>query len=77
MSRNLPFLRTVAALVGEVESIQDDMSEEARLFFGWRPYAGRWATANPIWVELRQAFQDGRDDVERMPDATRCPRFTA
>ncbi|MGH0359226.1 hypothetical protein [Sinorhizobium meliloti] len=29
MSRNIPFLRKVAAVVEEIESIQDEMSEEA------------------------------------------------
>jgi len=41
MSRNLPFLRKVTAVVEEIESIRDEMSNEARVFFGWRPYAQR------------------------------------
>lgn len=40
MSRNLRFLRRVTAAVEEIESIKDEMSEEDRQFFGWRPYAG-------------------------------------
>lgn len=72
MSRNIPFIRKVTAAVREIESIQDQMSEEARLFFGWRPYAEKWAWPNPVWAELRQAFQDGRDDAERRSS---CPLF--
>ncbi|MGZ2484852.1 hypothetical protein ACVITL_003375 [Rhizobium pisi] len=71
MSRNLPFLREVAAVVEEIESIQDEMSEEARLFFGWRPYARKWAWPNPIWTELKLAFLEGRDDAEKSSDKTR------
>ncbi|TAZ68018.1 hypothetical protein ELH72_35740 [Rhizobium ruizarguesonis] len=56
MSRNLPFLREVTAVVEEIKSIRDEMSDEARIFFGWRPYAGKWAFPNPVWSELRQAF---------------------
>ncbi|RWY71711.1 hypothetical protein EHI46_17790 [Rhizobium leguminosarum] len=63
MSRNLLFLREVTAVVEEIESIRADMSEEARIFFGWRPYAGKWSFPNPVWSELRQAFQEGRDDA--------------
>lgn len=77
MSRNLPFLREVAAVVEEIESIRDEMSEEARVFFGWRPYAGKWAWPNPVWVELRQAFQEGRDDGVRQPEKVVCPRFAS
>ena len=73
MSRNLPFLREVTAVVEEIESIRDEMSEEAQVFFGWRPYAERWAFPNPVWSELRQAFQEGRDDAERAPEVARCP----
>ncbi|TAU52494.1 hypothetical protein ELI43_06510 [Rhizobium leguminosarum] len=43
MSRNLRFLRAVAAILEEIESIRDEMSDEARIFFGWRPYAEKWA----------------------------------
>jgi hypothetical protein len=75
MSRNLPFIREVTAVVEEIESIRDEMSDEARVFFGWRPYAGKWAFPNPVWSELRQVFQEGRDDAERMHDEARCPRF--
>ena len=75
MSRNLPFLREVTAVVEEIESIRDEMSNEARVFFGWRPYAGKWAFPNPVWSELRTAFQDGRDDVERGFAASHCPLF--
>ena len=64
MSTNLPFLREVTTVVEEIDSIRDEMSEEARLFFGWRPYAGKWAFPNPLWSELREAFQDGRDGCE-------------
>jgi len=46
MSRNLPFLREVSAVVEEIESIGDEMSDEARLFFGWRPYAEKWRSWN-------------------------------
>jgi len=77
MSRNLPFLREVAAAVEEIESIRDEMSKEARVFFGWRPYAGKWAWPNPVWVELRQAFQEGRDDGVRQPEKVVCPRFAS
>ncbi|MBY5461344.1 hypothetical protein HFO89_34415 [Rhizobium leguminosarum] len=63
MSRNLPFLREVAAVVEEIESIRADMSEEARILFGWRPYGGKWSSPNPLWSELRQAFQEGRDNA--------------
>jgi hypothetical protein len=63
MSRNLPFLREVAAVVEEIESIRADMSEEARILFGWRPYAGKWSFPNPVWSELRQPFQEGRDNA--------------
>lgn len=56
MSRNLPFLREVTAVVEEIESIREEMSEEARIFFGWRPYAERWAWPNPVWSELQAAF---------------------
>jgi len=75
MSRNLPFLREVAAVVEEIESIRDEMSDEARIFFGWRPYAGKWAWPNPVCTELRQAFQDGRDDAERLFQQKNCPIF--
>lgn len=74
MSRNLPFFREVTAFVEEIESIRDEMSEEARLFFGWRPYAGRWAFPNPVWNELLQAFQEGRDDADRADKS--CLVFT-
>lgn len=70
MSRNLPFLREVVAVVEEIESIRHEMSDEARIFFGWRPYAGKWAFPNPVWSELRTAFQEGRDDVERYSNPT-------
>jgi len=73
MSRNLPFLREVAAIVEEIEAIRDEMSDEARIFFGWRPYAGKWAFPNPVWSEMRTAFQEGRDDAEGLP--TGCPSF--
>ncbi|MBY3514147.1 hypothetical protein HFN76_18190 [Rhizobium laguerreae] len=66
MSRNLPFLREVTAVVEEIESIQDEMLDEARLFFGWRPYAEKWAFPNPVWIELRTAFQEGTDHAERL-----------
>jgi hypothetical protein len=72
MSRNLPFLREVTAIVEEIESIRDEMSLEARIFLGWRPYAGKWAFPNPVWNELKQAFQEGRDDAE---GASSCPVF--
>ncbi|MBB3967236.1 hypothetical protein [Rhizobium metallidurans] len=75
MSRNLPFLREVTAVVEEIESIRDQMSDEARIFFGWRPYAERWAFPNPVWSELRTAFQEGRDDADRAPGRSRCPVF--
>lgn len=75
MSRNLPFIREVTSVVEEIESIQDEMPEEAQLFFGWRPYAGRWAFPNPVWNELLQAFQDGRDDAERNQQENRCPSY--
>ncbi|MDC7741233.1 hypothetical protein [Rhizobium binxianense] len=77
MSRNLPFLREVAVVVEEVESIKDEMSDEARIFFGWRPYAQKWAFPNPVWSELRQAFQEGRDDAHGHPKNASCPRFMA
>lgn len=64
MSRNLPFLREVTAFVEVIESIRDEMSEEARLFLGWRPYSGKWAFPNPVWSELTEAFQEGRDGCE-------------
>lgn len=67
MSRNLPFLREVTALVEEIESIRDEMSDEQRVFFGWRPYAENWAFPNRVWSELWTAFQEGRDDAERTP----------
>ncbi|MDW9508803.1 hypothetical protein GOA81_28110 [Sinorhizobium meliloti] len=73
MSRNLPFLKEVAAVVEEIESIRDEMNEEARIFIGWRPYAGKWAFLNPVWSELRTAFQEGRDDVEST--RSKCPVF--
>jgi hypothetical protein len=73
MSRNLPFLREVTAVVEEIESIRDEMSDEARIFVGWRPYAGKWAFPNPVWSELRQAFQEGRDDAEC--EERTCPVF--
>lgn len=73
MSRNLPFLREVTAIVEEIESIRDEMSYEARIFFGWRPYAGKWAFPNPVWSELRTAFQEGRDDAAR--EERSCPVF--
>ncbi|MGY5809975.1 hypothetical protein ACXHXG_19950 [Rhizobium sp. LEGMi198b] len=73
MSRNLPFLREVAAVMEEIEPIRDQMLEEARMFFGWRPYAQRWAFPNPLWSELRQAFQEGRDDAEST--RSKCPVF--
>lgn len=72
MSRNLPFLREVTAVVEEIESIRDGMSDEARVFFGWRPYAGKWAWPNPVWSELKTAFQEGRDDAE---GRSSCPLF--
>lgn len=75
MSRNLPFLREVTAVVEEIESIREEMSEEARLFFGWRPYAGRWAWPNPLWSELHAAFQEGRDDAQRARQVTLCAKF--
>lgn len=74
MSRNLPFQREVAAVVQEIESIRDEMSSDARVFFGWRPYAGKWAFSNPIWTELGKASQDGRDDAEKAFQAS-CPVF--
>lgn len=75
MSRNLPFLREVTSVVEEIESIREELSEEARNFFGWRPYAGRWAWPNPLWSELRTAFQEGRDDVELKPEKVVCPAY--
>ncbi|NKL77644.1 hypothetical protein [Rhizobium leguminosarum] len=75
MSRNLPFLRQATAVVEEIESIRDEMPEEARIFFGWRPYAGKWAFPNPVWTELRQAYQEGRDDAESMAAERQCPVF--
>jgi hypothetical protein len=73
MSRNLPFLREVTAVVDEIESIRDEMLEEARIFFGWRPYAAKWAFPNPVWSELRTAFREGRDDADKT--AHPCPTF--
>lgn len=73
MSRNLPFLREVAAVVEEIESIRDEMSDEARIFFGWRPYSEKWAWPNPVWSELRTAFQEGRDDAAC--EERSCPVF--
>ncbi|WP_326912953.1 hypothetical protein [Rhizobium johnstonii] len=52
-------------MVEEIVCIRDEMSDEARIFFGWRPYAEKWVFPNPVWNELRQAFQEGRDDAER------------
>jgi hypothetical protein len=75
MSRNLPFIREVTAVVEEIESIREEMSEEARIFFGWRPYAGRWVFPNPVWSELRTAFQEGRDDVELKPEKVVVPAY--
>lgn len=75
MSRNLPFLREVATVVEEIESIRGEMSDEAQVFLGWRPYAQKWAFPNPVWSELRTAFQDGRDDAERTMAVPRCPLF--
>jgi len=75
MSRNLPFLREVTAAVEEIESIRDEMSDEARVFFGWRPYAAKWAFPNPVWSELRTAFQEGRNDAESEPQKSACPTF--
>ncbi|MBY5511855.1 hypothetical protein [Rhizobium leguminosarum] len=75
MSRNLPFLREVAAVVEEIESIRDEMSHEARVFFGWRPYAEKWAFPNPVWSELQTAFQEGRDDAERLTTQAICPVY--
>lgn len=75
MSRNLPFLKTVTAVVEEIESIRDEMTEDARTFFGWRRYSGKWASPNPIWSELRQAFQEGRDDVGQASGQVQCPIF--
>lgn len=75
MSRNLPFLKSVAVVVEEIESIRDEMSEEARIFFGWRPYSRKWAWPSPVWSELRQAFQEGRDDAEQSLSEVRCPVF--
>ncbi|MGR9354502.1 hypothetical protein [Rhizobium leguminosarum] len=75
MSRNLRFLREVTAVVEEIESIGDEMSDEARIFFGWRPYAEKWAWPNPVWSELRTAFQEGRDDAGRAPTSAVCSRF--
>lgn len=75
MSRNLPFLQEVTAAVEEIESIRDEMFEEARIFFGWRPYAQKWAFPNPVWSELRTAFQEGRDDAESEPQKSACPTF--
>ncbi|WFU00686.1 hypothetical protein QA648_10935 [Rhizobium sp. CB3171] len=72
MSKNLPFLREVTAVAEEIESIRDTMAEEARVFLGWRPYAGKWAFPNPVWSELKQAFQEGRDDAEGQRS---CPIF--
>lgn len=77
MSRNLPFLREVTAVVEEIESIRDEMSDEARVFFGWRPYAEKWAFPNPVWSELRQAFQEDRDDAERNRRELRCPSYVS
>ncbi|PZU82837.1 MAG: hypothetical protein DI528_18575 [Shinella sp.] len=74
MSRNLPFLREVTAVIEEIESIRDEMSDEARVFFGWRPYAQRWAFPNPLWSELRTAFKEGRNDAEQTSVAS-CPVF--
>ena len=37
MSTNLPFLQEVAAVIEEIESIRNTMSDQARAFFGWRP----------------------------------------
>lgn len=75
MSRNLPFLREVSAVVAEIESIRDEMSHQAQIFFGWRPYAEKWAFPNPVWSELRTAFQEGRDDAELRLDSIFCPMF--
>ncbi|TBZ27201.1 hypothetical protein E0H36_32120 [Rhizobium leguminosarum bv. viciae] len=75
MSRNLAFLREVAAIVEEIESIRDEMSDEARVFFGWRPYAGKWSWPNPVWHELRTAFQEGRDDATREDENISCPVY--
>ncbi len=72
MSRNLPFLREVTAVVEEVESIREELAEEAQIFFGWRPYARRWAWPNPVWSELTVAFEEGRDDAEKAFQAS-CP----
>lgn len=74
MSRNLPFLREVTAVVEEIESIRDEMTDEARVFFRWRLYAKKWAFPNPVWSELRTAFQEGRNDAEK-DQGRRCPSF--
>jgi len=76
MSRNLPFLREVTAVVEEIESIRDEMSDEARVFFGWRQYAAKWAFPNPVWRELRTAFQEGRDDIKDEMPKIYCPVFS-
>ncbi|TDK39128.1 hypothetical protein E2F50_03075 [Rhizobium deserti] len=72
MSRNLPFLRKVTAVVEEIESIWGEMSDVARLFMGWRPYSGQWAWPNPLWVEMTAAFREGRDDADRQEEVE-CP----
>lgn len=76
MSRNLPFLKTVSAVVEEIESIQDEMTEDARLFMGWRPYSGKWAWPSPLWTEMVSAFREGRSDAERAAEGARCPVST-
>lgn len=73
MSRNLPFLKTVAAVVEEIGAIQDEMTEEAKLFAGWRPYSGKWAWPSPLWTEMCEAFREGRDDAERAPEGGAVP----
>ncbi|NLS04330.1 hypothetical protein HGP14_13300 [Rhizobium sp. P32RR-XVIII] len=73
MSRNLPFLREVTAVIEGIESIRDELTDEARVFFGWRPYAQKWAFPNPVWSELRTAYQEGRDDADRI--GSPCPVF--
>jgi len=76
MSRNLPFLREVTAVVEQIESIRDEMSDEAQIFFGWRPYAQKWAFPNPVGSELRTAFQEGRNDAENHDGSQFCPIYT-
>jgi hypothetical protein len=75
MSINLPFLREVTTVVEEVESIRDEIRMKLESSSVGVRIRGSGRSRILSGQELRQAFQEGRDDAENRAEAFKCPVF--